>query len=135
MNKGFTLVELLAVLFILSVITVVAVPNVIITNKKTKENDINQFKKTVENAAEVYVETHLSLDWVKKLKTKGGNYCISIKDLIDTEGNMESANLLNPNLKNPENDTEVSKLDISVLVTKNDDGEILYEYKNSDNCA
>ena len=135
MNKGFTLVELLAVLFILSVITVVAVPNVIITNKKTKENDINQFKKTVENAAEVYVETHLSLDWVKKLKTNGGYYCISVKDLIDTEGNMESANLLNPNLKNPENDTEVSKLDVSVLVTKNDDGEILYEYKNSDNCA
>ena len=135
MNKGFTLVELLAVLFILSVITVVAVPNVIITNKKTKENDINQFKKTVENAAEVYVETHLSLDWVKKLKTNGGNYCISIKNLIDTEGNTGSANLLNPNLKNPENDTEVSKLDISVLVTKNDDGEILYEYKNSDNCA
>ena len=31
MNKGFTLVELLAVLFILGIITIVAVPNVITT--------------------------------------------------------------------------------------------------------
>ena len=68
MNKGFTLVELLAVLFILSVITIVAVPNVITTNQKSKEKDIAEFKKTVENAAEVYVETHLDTDWVVNLK-------------------------------------------------------------------
>ena len=134
MNKGFTLVELLAILFILGVMTIVAVPNVITTNKKSKENDIEQFKKTVENAAEVYVETHLYLDEVKNLKNGGGSYCIDIKKLIADRETSEGVNLLNPNLKNPENGTEVSLLEASVLATKTDD-EIIYEYKASNNCT
>ena len=133
MNKGFTLVELLAVLFILSVITIVAVPNVITTNEKSKEKDIAEFKKTVENAAEVYVETHLDTDWVVNLKNNGTPYCININDLIVNNVTGAGVNLLNPNLKNPENDTEVVSLDASVDVYKNEYGEIEYKYKNS-NC-
>lgn len=132
MNKGFTLVELLAVLFILSVITIVAVPNVITTNEKSKEKDIAEFKKTVENAAEVYVETHLDTDWVVDLKKNGNPHCININDLIVDKETGTGVNLLNPNLKNPENDTEVVSLNASVDVYKEYD-EIKYKYKNS-NC-
>ena len=125
MNKGFTLVELLAVLFILSVITIVAVPNVITTNEKSKEKDIAEFKKTVENAAEVYVETHLDTDWVVDLKKNGNPHCININDLIVDKETGTGVNLLNPNLKNPENDTEVVSLNASVDVYKEYD-EIKY---------
>lgn len=133
MNKGFTLVELLAVLFILSVITVVAVPSVIMTNKKTKENDIKQYQKTVENAAEVYVETHLDLPQVQNLKNNGEQLCIQIKKLINNDENG-SAGLLNPNLKNPENGIEIVSINASVKASKQND-EIIYEYKNSNNCT
>ena len=134
MNKGFTLVELLAVLFILSVITIVAVHSVITTNKKSKENDIEQFKKTVENAAEVYVETHLDLPQVQNLKDNGIELCIQIKKLINGTEENGSVGLLNANLKNPENGIEITSLNASVKATKQNN-EIIYEYKNSNNCT
>lgn len=129
MNKGFTLVELLAVLTILSVITLVAVPNVITMNKKTRQNDIEQFKRTVENAAEVYVETHLDLEWVQELKNNNVSHCIDIKDLIVDMDKSKGSSLLNPNLKNPENNTAVSSLTVSILVKKVDN-ELVYEYQD-----
>ncbi len=134
MNKGFTLVELLAVLTILSVITLVAVPNVITMNKKTRQNDIEQFKRTVENAAEVYVETHLDLEWVQKLKNNGEPYCIDIKDLIVDPNKSNGSSLLNPNLKNPANDTPILSSNGSVSIRKvnyeDEKYEIVYKYQD-----
>lgn len=134
MNKGFTLVELLAVIFILGIITTVAVPNIVTTNKKSTENNITQFKKTVENAAEVYVETHLDLQEVQDLKNNGTVLCIPIKRLITNEDNPDGVGLLNPNLKNPKNGVEIISLNSSIKATKNNN-EIIYEYKDSNNCT
>ena len=44
MKKGFTLVELLAILVILGVITLVAVPSIITSNKKSKDQEYEKFK-------------------------------------------------------------------------------------------
>lgn len=134
MNKGFTLVELLAVLFILSVMTIVAVPNIVTTNQQSKKNEIEQFKKTVENAAEVYVETHLDLPEVQNLKNNGIKLCIPIKKLITSEESSDGVGLLNPNLKNPENGIEIMSLDASVRAIKSNN-EIIYDYKNTNNCT
>ena len=101
MNKGFTLVELLAVLFILSVITIVAVPNVVNTNKNSKEDEEKQFKKTIENAAEVYVETHLENQEVINLK-QGGTYCIPLSKLLPSSDTNQGAGLISQNLKDPD---------------------------------
>lgn len=126
MNKGFTLVELLAILFILGIIIIISVPNIINTNEKSKEEDINQFKKTVENAAEVYVETHLEDVNVINLKNDGTDFCIPKDALIND-------NLLNPNLENPESSKSISEENFSVLAQKQYN-EIKYEYKSS-NCS
>lgn len=133
MNKAFTLVELLAVLFILGVMTVVAVPNVITTNQKSRKNDIEEFKKTVENAAEVYVETNLKLKEVQDLKNNGFQLCITKDKLLP---NVNKAGLLNPKLKNPENGIEIEKNEIqfSVLAQKQEN-EIIYTYHQNNNCT
>lgn len=134
MNKGFTLVELLAVLFILSVITIVAVPNVVNTNKNSKEDEEKQFKKTIENAAEVYVETHLENQEVINLK-QGGTYCIPLSKLLPSSDTNQGAGLISQNLKDPDGNPITSLTSsVSVLATKVD-GEIKYEYKESANCS
>ena len=126
-NRGFTLVELLAILFILGVITAVSVPNIMDTNKKSLEKEIVQYKKTVENAAEVYVETHLDLDEVINLKNNGTDLCIPISNLI--VGEDGSAGLLRRNLVNPSNNKKVTELNSSVLAKKNGDV-ISYTYRD-----
>ena len=118
MNKGFTLVELLAILVVLGIITLVAVPGVITTNEKSRENDYNEFKKTVENAAEVYVETHI--DDYKALKTTNG-----AQEIIDVDI-LKEVGLINSNLINP-NTGEVVEGDI--IIVSNDNGLLVYEFQ------
>ena len=117
MKKGFTLVELLAVLVILGVITLVAVPSIIRTNEKSTERDYQEFTKTVENAAEIYMETHIDK------KPSPGNYKAVTAQELKEKGFINS-NLVNPNTK------KSIKNDDYVIVTNN--GEILtYEYRES----
>ncbi len=114
MNKGFTLVELLAVLVILGTITIIAVPNVITTNQKMAENDYNEFKNTVENAAEIYMETHID-----QKPVAGETKHISIKTLKDA--GFINSNLINPQTKNIISDTDT-------ITVKNSNGTITYTY-------
>lgn len=128
MNKGFTLVELLAVLFMLSVITLMTVPNIVETNKKTKETEQKEFEKTIENAAEVYVETHQRNEEILNLKTNGGQICISTKKLVDL-------GLVSDQLKNPKDEKAIKDVKKSVLVEsviKSDYSEITYTYQDND---
>ena len=114
MKKGFTLVELLAVLVILGVITLVAVPSVITTNQKSVENEYNEFKKTVENAAEIYMETHID-----QKPGVGETKSISVKVLKD-------AGFINSNLTNPKTKNVIS--DDDTISVKKENGTITYTY-------
>lgn len=117
MKKGFTLVELLAILVILGVITLVAAPAIVSTNRKSLENDYTQFKKTIENAAEIYVETHLDDSDVIALKNSGTSMSIPVSTLI-------SSGLLNGSMSNPKvkpdgsGNEKIIKQNISVNASK-----------------
>ena len=54
-NKGFTLVELLAVLVILIAISSIAIPTISSSMDRNKKKQFNAKVKLVENAAELYV--------------------------------------------------------------------------------
>ena len=129
MNKGFTLVELLAVLFMLSVITLMTVPNIVETNKKTKETEQKEFEKTIENAAEIYIETHQNNEEVLNLKNPPyQTICISTKKLVDL-------GLVSDQLKNPKDEKAIKDVKKSVLVEsviKSDYSEITYTYQDND---
>ncbi len=90
-KKGFTLVELLAVIVLLGVLIAIAVPSVLGISKKIKENMYDAKLKTIEVAAEAWADDNKSK--CDSLKT------MSISQLIG-EGYLKaddkSGNILNP---------------------------------------
>ena len=57
-SKGFTLVELLAVLIILSVIMGIAIPTITSSMERTKSKQNDQKYRMLESYAEIYVTDH-----------------------------------------------------------------------------
>ena len=57
-NKGFTLVELLAVLVILAAIMGIAIPSITSSMERTKEKQNEEKKAMLESFAELYVADH-----------------------------------------------------------------------------
>lgn len=71
MNKGFTLVELLAVIAILSILVIIAIPNVIelYVNSK-KEIFITEVKNVYKKAEEKYVSSKFSNDYIYRIDSE-----------------------------------------------------------------
>ena len=94
-NKGFTLVELLAVIILLSIIALIAVPKVL-EQKEKKEKEISLAKKKVlYSDAEKYLKENNEDDI-----TPGQEFCISVETLIN-EGyiSMDADDLKNETVK------------------------------------
>ncbi len=119
MKKGFTLVELLAVLVILGAIILVAVPSLISTNKASEENEYSEFKTTIENAAEAYVEIHPD----KYADLKNGT---TTSVTISTE-TLVSAGLVEGNMVNPQTENRIIS-EASYVSAQNNSGVITYTY-------
>ena len=117
MQKGFTLVELLAILVVLGIITVIAVPNVIKTNQDSVNKDYAEFEKTVENAAEIYLETHID-----EKPSSGESKDIKVDTLI-------KQGLLNENMTNPKSLEVINKDSYVHVQRKENGGNITYEYE------
>lgn len=89
-NKGFTLVELLAVLAILSVVTLIAVPTVDLTIKKQRENLYKSQIRTIKDGMKTF-----GVDNVELLpKTNGDVLELNI-------GFLKVTGFLDEELKNP----------------------------------
>lgn len=116
MKRGFTIVELLGVLVILSLLMLLIFPNVIDFIKKANDKIDDGTLNLVYNASDLYIENHI-LDFPK---INGNKYVINLNDL-------KSENLL-PSLDIKKNSLE----DKCVQVTYQDKYE--YELKNIGEC-
>ena len=77
-NKGFTLVELLAVVVILVIIMLVAIPNISSSIERRKIKNETKMKEVIIDASESYVDRITNLYLCDKKK------CImSVSDLVD----------------------------------------------------
>lgn len=118
MKKGFTLVEVLGILVILSLILIIIVPNIMNTLKKSTYLEYESFLKTFSLAAETYVENNR--ENYPQLNLEDGIAYINISTLID-EG------LIKQNTINPKTNSNIENTDV-VVVTKNSNGVLKYTY-------
>lgn len=87
MKKGFTLLEMTGVIAILALVAIIAIPNIITTLKKSDNDKSNQYKKIIENGAEIYVSRNTNL--FKNRINSNQTFYIKIKDVVDS-GNIQS---------------------------------------------
>ena len=73
-NKGFTLVEVLAVVIILGVLATIMIPTVSFAIKKYKEDSYKNLEKSIISAAKVYMSDN------RYNITLGSNQCVNDND-------------------------------------------------------
>ena len=121
-KKGFTLVEMLAAIGILLLITILTDPSFNKLNKKTEEKFDYSIKTIVENAAKIYVDNNKELI-DEKITSNNGKYCLPVATL-------SSYDYLDTPIK--KSDGENLNLKSCVYITKeNEDNNIKYIYELS----
>lgn len=119
-KKGYTLIELLAVLAVMAAILIVAVPSIAKQFAGIEENNYTQFKQNLFLAAESYINSNPNAAEVSELKTSGKFICINTEDLI--RGGWVKSTLVNP-----KTDKRLSEQNSSIKVLNNS-GEYTYTY-------
>lgn len=121
-KKGFTLVEMLAAIGILLLITILTHPSFNKLNKKTEEKFDYSIKTIVENAAKIYVDNNKELI-DEKITSNNGKYCLPVATL-------STYDYLDTPIK--KSDGENLNLKSCVYITKeNEDNNIKYIYELS----
>ena len=77
---GFTLIELMATIVIISIVVILTFPNIVNQIKKSKDANKENVNSIVISAAKKYVNDHPN-----KFEENGSDYCIMIKDLVDND--------------------------------------------------
>ncbi|MBE6143980.1 MAG: type II secretion system protein [Firmicutes bacterium] len=117
-KRGFTLVELLAVISILAAIILVCVPSIINTIKNNEEKEYQDFENTLKRATELYVERNRSL--YPELNIVGSSIEVDGETLVNEE-------YLKPDIKNPNDNSSVTEY--KILIEVGNDEIITYTVK------
>lgn len=111
MKKGFTLVEMLGIIVVLSILVLITYVGINSMRKDTSEKEFEDYKKTVYMASETYIE-------MENIEVNG-EYYIEINDLL-------SKSYIENIVKNPK--TQKKEYDAKVKVTKDQAGVLIFEY-------
>lgn len=115
-KHGFTLVEMLGILVVLSIIVVISVPAITSSLKKADQQRYNDWLDNLYIAAEEYVESHRE-DFYEV--NAGATSYLSIKLLLD-QGYLKDS------VKDPETGKDITDVAI-VKITVNEDQTLKYE--------
>lgn len=80
-KKGFTLVEMIAVVMILAIIVVLAVPPILQWIRSTKNEISDAMKKIIVSASDLYMDN----DKNNYIRYNGNRYCITLRQLVESE--------------------------------------------------
>lgn len=115
MKKGFTLVELLAVILLISLFSILTFNSIVKKSNELKEESNNKYSEVIKSSAKMYVDSNQDI----KLKIKSGQTIkISYKQLQDLGYLTINLNDLSKNRINPNNKcVQVSYQNYSYLYT------------------
>lgn len=117
-KKGFTLVELLGVIVILSMIVLVTVPALITTINNSEAKRVEEFDKTIQLAAESYFQ--INSDSFPQLNSTGGKAFVPVSTLIE-EGYLKETTI------DPHTNEKINK-GASIQALLNPDGTVTYTF-------
>jgi prepilin-type N-terminal cleavage/methylation domain-containing protein len=117
MKKGFTLVELLAVIIILGLLSTILVTNIMKSYDESKEQAYNLLISDIENATKDYLDTHN--DILSSLTPSSPSKTIYLEDLI-------GALLIKDPVINPKTNDRVGNIPIEIRLETN--GDITYNF-------
>lgn len=137
-NKGFTLIEVLAVIVILSILMAIMVPSVGNIMKKNKEDNYQNLKDSIISAAKIYISDNRYQITVGSCTTQNAKVAVlSINNVTLTDSKITIQTLADAgNLKttsdgkiiNPKDKTSLN-LDNSYVVVKYQCDKKEYEYQ------
>lgn len=129
-NKGFTLVEVLAIIVILGILITIIAPNVTTLINENKKNSLEKLNTSITSAAKLYISDHkyeikltsstcnandtIDIDKIGNTDLNPNNQ-IKIRTLVD-EGNISTSS--DGNIYNPENKEQKLNLDNSYIIVK-----------------
>ena len=141
-NKGFTLIEVLAVIVILSILMAIMVPSVGNIMKKNKEDNYQNLKDSIISAAKIYISDNRYQITVGSCTTQNAKVAVlSINNVTLTDSKITIQTLADAgNLKttsdgkiiNPK-DKKSLNLDNSYVVVKYQCDKKEYEYQLKEN--
>ena len=111
-KKGFTLVELMAAIIIMAILTIVVTVNLSKTQEKSENKRIAQFKQQVEDAACTYIDLTIN-----RSVRDNPSICPSVSRCIVTYDLLVSDGLLSADLTNPASGNKAIDDNISVKIT------------------
>lgn len=114
-KSGFTLIEMLGTLVVLSIIVATSVPAITSMLKRSNEQRYEEWLKSLYIATEEYVESHRENFYEIN---NGGTSYLSIKQLLD-QGYLRSS------VKDPKTGNDITEVAI-VEITLNEDQELQY---------
>ena len=95
-NRGFTLIEVLAVIFILGVIALITVPTITNVISKNKDDNYENLKKSIVSAAKVYMsDNRYNIKLGKNISKPDADTCRNSDDkreVIEVDGIDLSSN-------------------------------------------
>lgn len=81
MKKGFTLIEMIAVIGILALMTLIILPNLLNQVNNKKEELSNTMKQMIYSATDLYLNENVE----SFPKIAGNTYCIKIQELVSSD--------------------------------------------------
>ena len=119
-KKGFTLIELISVIALLGIVAIVMVPKVSTAFKVSYADQLEDVRKTVKDATEIYIHS----DYGKEVYQKLLNY-EEVKIHLNTLSNY---GIIDSKIYNPINDEYFDIDNEYVIVNMDEIGLISYEY-------